>query len=59
MKLEVDLYFKKPPVYSQVIELDETNLIEAKFQATEIVSKIAWYAGFKDKPKKVHVKQIF
>ena len=59
MKLEVNLFYKRPPCYSQVVEIDEPNIIEAKLKATDLVKKVAWYAGFKDKPKKVAVNQIF
>jgi len=59
MKLEVNLSYKHPPMYTQVIELDESNLIEAKLKATDIVKKVAWYAGFRENPKKVKVNQIF
>jgi len=59
MKLEVNLSFKRPPMYTQVVEIDEQNIIEAKLKATDMVKKIAWYAGFKENPKKVKVNQIF
>lgn len=59
MKLEVELVYKNMPAYLQEVELDDTNLVEAKLKAADLVKKIAWYQGWKSNPRAVQVKQIF
>jgi len=59
MKFNVELSYKGMPTYSQVAEVDDENIIEAKLKATKIVKGCAYYGGWKSEPKRVKVTQIF
>jgi hypothetical protein len=56
MILQVEMkYSAKDPLFVTELDVPNTNLIEAKFQAIDIAKKIAWYSGFKSEPKSVNI----